>query len=185
LLLYVYNHGAYLGYDSFYKRDKTEEIASKPKVKQTPVSLGEPLSLWIGLLILATLIELVVIPFAKIYGHTGLNVYLAAVAGGLLYIPGIFILPLVISLWVGDRVSNSGVGKLNVMVKGFVNAIYCAIVYVIAIFIIYIIMTMQNSGTLATLNMMTFIEYLIAIPVLILIVIMPLFALISLTRHEV
>lgn len=153
------------------------------KDKQITVSLGGPLTFWIGLIVIAVVIQLVAIPFATSYGHGSFNSYLNSFATYVLYLPGIVALPLITALWVGDRISSVDKKKSTIAVKGLINAIYCILIYAIAIFIVYLLELMQKLAPLGTMSTLTFVEYMIAAPGVIVLVIVPLFALLSAARH--
>lgn len=174
-----------LGYDSRDRNDKMEnrdEIEYQGKSNVT-ISLEEPLTFWIGILVIAALMQLVAIPLATARGQTGLNNYMNEFANYAIYIPGLIILPLLVAVWIGERVSYIRKKKSEVAYKGVMNAIYASLVYVIAIFIIYLIMTEQKLGVLATIGMPTFVEYFIVVPLVINIVVVPLFAVLSAERR--
>lgn len=154
----------------------------KPKTIST-ISLSGPMTLWIGLLIIAAALQLGAIPFAAHYGHTGFNSYFNEFANYILYVPGFIALPLIASLWIGERVSTLGKDKSFVAMKGLVNAIYCSIIYGISILIIYIAMVMEKTAPLGTMSNMMFAEYIIGVPVVITLVIIPLFAIIASARR--
>jgi hypothetical protein len=175
-----------LAYDSYYQRDETEEIKDSKTEKKpdvATVSIAGPLIFWIGLLVIGAVLQLVAIPLAKTYNHTAFDAYFNTFANYVIYIPGLLILPLVASLWIGDRVSYVDRKKSLIAYKGIINALYAAMVYAVAIFIIYFIMQFKDIGVLAMLNMTTFAEYLIAIPIIITLVMVPLFAVLSAARR--
>ncbi len=174
-----------LAYDSYYKRDKLEnrDEDKKEEKETTTVSLGGPLGLWIGLLIFATLIQLIAIPVANLSGHTALNNYLNEFADYLIYIPGILILPLIVSIWIGERVSYLSKKSSTIAYKGLINALYASMIYIVSITIIYIIMVVQRAGVLWSLSPELFAERLILIPVLISVILVPLFAMLSAARR--
>ncbi len=168
--------------DSIYKSDK--DLVVKPE-SEAPVkiSLSGPLSFWIGIIIITALIQLIVAPFYVSYGSPLLNSYLNSFANYVLYIPGIIVLPLIAAVWIGDHVSSSiGNRKRLLVSKGILNALYSILVYAIAVYIIYSVMQHLGNSTLAHLSTLSFIEYVIAVPSAILIVVVPLFAILSAAR---
>lgn len=180
-----------MGYDSYYKRtDAEQQAADKEKAAEvgkptvTKVSITGPLTFWIGLLVIAALLQLVAIPFANSYSHTVFNNYFNDFANYVLYVPGLVVLPLIVALWVGDRVSYlESKKKSDVISKGVINALYTSMVYIVAIFIIYLIMTLVKLGVLHALPLPVFIEFLVVIPTVINMVMIPLFALLSSARR--
>ncbi len=172
-----------MAYDNISKKDIGLD-APTTKVVETKVSLSGPLSFWIGILVVAALIQLVAIPFATQYGNSSFNVYLKIFADYVLYIPGFIVIPLIASVWIGDHVSSSIGNKKKLIVgKGLINALYSALIYVITIFIIYVVMRYAQKGALATVSLMTFAEYLLIVPFVIVMFIVPIFALLSAARH--
>lgn len=180
-----------MAYDSYYRR--SEEAADMAEVnpknvkekKVATVGLFGPMGFWVGLLVLAALIQLLAIPFATGYGHTEFNPYLNDFASYVLYLPGIIALPLIISLWIGDRVSGIANSKSTVAEKGFVNAVYCVLIYAVSIFIIYLVLGMQKLAPLGVMSTTMFVEYMIGVPAVITLVIVPLFAVLSSARKYV
>jgi hypothetical protein len=178
-----------LAYDIYYKR--TDEEAQKPeekdknaKPKLTKVSISGPLTFWIGLLVIAAMLQLVAIPFATNYSSSIFTSYFNDFANYVIYIPGIVVLPLITALWIGDRVSSLETTKKSfVATKGLVNAVYAVMVYIVSIFIVYLIMGLIKTGVLYPLSLVTFAEYLIGIPCAIVLVMVPLFAVISSARR--
>ena len=158
-----------LAYDSYYKRTDDEQATDKDKDKtatakpqSTKVSITGPLTFWIGILLIAALLQLVAIPFANSYSHTVFNNYFNDFANYVLYIPGLIVLPLIVALWVGDRVSYvESNNKSFIVSKGVVNALYTSLVYIVSIFIIYLIMSLVKLGVLHSLTLLPFVEYLI------------------------
>ena len=172
-----------VAYDSASKKEKELEVPGG-KNAEVRVSLSGPLGFWIGILVVAALIQLVAIPFATQYGNPSFNSYLNTFANYVLYIPGLIVLPLIASVWIGDHVSNSiGNRKKLLVSKGLINALYSALIYTITVFIIYVVMQYAQRGALAAVGVVPFLEYLVAVPFAIVIVIVPIFALLSASRH--
>lgn len=174
-----------MGYDSYYKREGSEEIKKDEEKtdESEPVSIAGPLFFWVGLLAVGAVLQLVAIPFAISYNHTAFDGYFNSFANYVIYIPGLVVLPLISSLWIGDRVSYATKKKTEMAYKGLVNGLYASLVYVVAIFIIYFVMTFRDTGVLSSLTVVTFAEYLIALPVAITLIMVPLFAILSAARR--
>jgi len=176
-----------LGYNSYYKKSDDETLDAvgiDPEKKDKPdtsVSIGGPLMLWIGLLVFGVLLQLVFVPFGAAYHRTAFNSYFNFFADFVIYVPGIFILPLLISLWIGERVSYL---KERIGYKALIHAVYAAVIYIVTIVIIYFVMKLQGSGALVAVNTVTFLEYVVGVPLLILLVITPLFAKLSAARRH-
>jgi hypothetical protein len=175
-----------LAYDSAYKRDKQENIKDDKKEEKVPenADLGGPLTFWIGILVLATLLQLIAIPIANYSGHTAFNSYLNEFADYAIYIPGILVLPLIVSVWIGERVSYLSKKSSSIAYKGIINSLYSSMIYIVSITIIYIIMVVQKAGVIWSLSPEIFAERLILIPVLISIILVPLFAILSAARRN-
>ncbi|MDE1871113.1 MAG: hypothetical protein KGI06_02630 [Candidatus Micrarchaeota archaeon] len=172
-----------MAYDSYYRKDKAENKEER-KDEEVTISIESPLMFWVGLLLIAALLQLVILPFASHYGRVLFKGVLEDFANYLIYIPGIVVMPLVISLWVGDRVSYIRKGSQVLAYKGLLNALYTSLVYSISIFIIYILMRFSNGGVLANLSVVTFSEYLIVIPFAINMIVIPIFAILSAERRH-
>lgn len=171
-----------MAYDSYYKKDKLEN--KDEKKEDVTISIESPLMLWVGLLLIAALLQLVLIPFAGHYGRVMFKNVLEDFANYLIYIPGIIIMPLIISLWVGDRVSYIKKKPSMLAYKGLLNSLYTSLVYSISIFIIYILMRFSNNGILSNVGLVTFFEYLIIIPLAINVIVIPIFAILSAERRH-
>ncbi|MGI0100567.1 MAG: hypothetical protein ACREBH_02510 [Candidatus Micrarchaeaceae archaeon] len=173
-----------MGFDSYYNRsDLDNKDGESEKKGLMSISVEEPLAFWIGLIAIGAIMQLLAIPLATSYGHTAFNIYMNQFAGYVIYIPGIVVLPLIVSMWIGDRVSYLDRKKTNVARKGLINAIYAVIVYVVSILILYVIMNYLHAGVLSALSMDMFFKYVVAVPCIIVIVIVPLFAVVSAARR--
>ena len=152
-------------------------------LKRTEVDIYGPMAFWIGLLILGLVVEFVVGPLAKAAGTP--SQAFAALANYILYLPGAIILPLIVSVWVGERVGSSGRNVHEALRVGLLNAIYVAFVYIVAIFIIYLLIYYADSGALpANFTVNSFVTFLVAIPAVIVLVLIPLFSTMSAARHS-
>ncbi len=120
--------------------------------------------------------------------YFNLTGYMTKIASYLIYMPGGIVLPLVAALWMGVRVGRVSKKPKTVLYAGLVNALYALIVYIIAISVIYLIVSYANPVVIAkmtpkiTLNI--FLEYLIAAPAVITIVLVPMFATLSAIRRS-
>ncbi len=174
-----------MAYDSSYRRESDLEVPGEAK-KGTDVKVGlsGPLSFWVGIIVIAALIQLLVIPFTVQFGNPSLNPYLNTFANYVLYMPGVIVIPLIAAVWIGDHVSSSiGNNKKLLVSKGIMNALYSSLIYIVSIFIIYLVMQNMQVGALASIGIVSFLEYLIVVPLAIEIVIVPIFALLSASRH--
>ncbi len=148
-----------------------------------PIALGGPLSFWIGILVLAAAMQELVMPLAQRYVVSQNIALLNIFAGYILYTPGIFILPIIVGLWVGDLVGSTEGSYTDILYRSVINAFYTAIVYAVCIFVIYIVSQSVGIGALSSIGFTKFAEYVLAIPILIQIVVVPFFALLTSARR--
>lgn len=146
------------------------------------VSLAGPLAIWIGIVLAAAVFQLFIFPNAQNYTLNGMLVTLNLAANYLLYIPGVFVLPMLASLWMGSRVGSTIGDNEVIMTRSLINAFYAAVVYLVVIFVVYILSQSAKTGVYYGLNVPVFFEYAVVVPSLICIVIVPLFALITTAR---
>jgi hypothetical protein len=142
-----------------------------------------PMAFWIFMLAVGLIIEFAGVPIAKLVGAPTSGII--TVANYLLYLPGAIVLPLVVAVWVGERVGSVG-KKVRLSLKvGLLNAIYVALIYSIVIFIIYLIIYYIDAKALPVgFTIDSFITNLIAIPVIIVLVLTPLISSVSAARHS-
>ena len=170
-------------YNAYYAGDFIEDNAGPAKKEITTISLAGPLAFWIGLIIIAAVLQLVAVPFTASYGRTTLSKELAAVGNYIIYEPGILILPILASLWMGERVSHLDKHMSYVATKGVANATYAIIVYSVAALIVYLAMMYQKMGVLSSFSTVSFIEYIILVPCAIVLIVVTTFAVISAARR--
>lgn len=167
---------------------KVVEKNSKPnddkkEKPQADIAIGGPITLWVGLVLIAGIFQLVLYP---LFQSSILSPWLSSLnvlASAALYIPGIFILPVLAALWLGHRAGITEGSSGDIAYRGAINAIYASVVYLIVVFMLYIVSESLQTGILSTLPMVAFMEYIIAIPVLVVLVIAPLFGVISSARR--
>lgn len=153
--------------------------ASKSHVK-----LEEPLAFWIGFLILGIVLNLV---FSKMSG-TGpglpqLATFFTSVSNDIIYIPGVFVFPLVVAIWIGERVSKVVNSRDKAMRTALINASYTALIYAITIFVLYLILYANDLGALMQPAMVVTLVYAIVIPIAILLVLTTVFAMLAYERR--
>ncbi len=166
-----------MAFDSYYKNDPMPDLTSQAaKPEELPPRIAEPLMFWIGIVVIAAVLQLAAVPFTTMYHHTEFNRYFNEFAGYVLLLPGLAIIPLLESAWMGYRVGRFGKGRVHSASRGLSNAAFGSIVYGVTIAIIYIIMQYLGSGALSSMNTITFLEYPIAIPIAINMVVVPIFA---------
>ncbi len=146
------------------------------------INIVAPMSFWIGVLVVGLLLEFAVAPAAHAAGLNAKD--FTALANFILYQPGAIILPLIVAVWVGSKVgrahrSSPAIGKV-----GLVNAVYAAVIYSIAIFIIYLVFYYVDASALPTaFTLNGFALSVVAIPDAIVLVVTPLLAMLSSARH--
>jgi hypothetical protein len=64
-----------------------------------------------------------------------------------------------------------------------INAVYVCVIYLIEIFVFYIVSNSTHTSALSAVPIGTFIEFIVAIPVVICLVVAPLFAIVSAARR--
>ena len=173
-------------YDSKRKTLEREEAERQTEKKADPtnVQIAAPLTFWIGFLVFAVILEAAVIPVANTLGVGSMDKYITQIAGYIIYLPGSIILPLIAALLIGERVGESRKKSGIVLYTGVINALYAILVYIVAIFIIYLSVRYSGASFLSSVSLTDFIEYLIVIPVAITVVLVPLFALVSYARRK-
>lgn len=146
------------------------------------INVAGPLALWLGLVAVAAVIQLFVFPQMQGSVISPVLSYLNTVAAYALYAPGTFVLPILAALWMGSR-AGSTEGKIStISYRAIINAIYASVIYLIEIFVFYIISSNTHTSVLSTLPLGVFIEYVVAIPIIVCLVVAPLFAIISAAR---
>lgn len=156
------------------------EIAESVRRELDELSLYGPLLLWIGTLSIGLVLDIVP---AYVQG-AGIDAFLMKIASYIIYMPGVIVLPLVASLWMGARVGSSGRKPHIALYAGLVNAVYASLIYMIAIFIMYLILVYVNPSALTGITLVIFLEYLMAVPATIAIVLVPIFSSLSAARRR-
>lgn len=166
-------------------------MATETHTKETVVENGvdveisQPLVFWVFMLLIGVIIEAILLPLSGSLNLSAtLKSTLTSIAGWLLYLPGSIIFPLIVSIWIGERVGALRRNIASSASIGFINAVYAALIYIVSIFIIYLIIKYITPAFLAIVPITTFVEYAIIIPVVIVIVLVPLVSAISAARHS-
>ena len=105
------------------------------------------------------------------------------IAGYALSVPGVFVLPILAAIWIGSRAGATTGGVSTVAYRAMINAVYANVIYLIVIFIFYIAASSAHASVLSALPLESFVELVIAIPVVICLVVAPLFAMVSSARR--
>ena len=99
-------------------------------------------------------------------------------------IPGVFVLPILAALWIGSKAGSTS-GKLEtISYRAVINAVYLCVIYMIEIFVFYIISGSTHTGALSAVSLIAFIEYVVAMPVIVCLIVSPLFAMVSSARRD-
>ncbi len=165
----------------YYKRPMKEEDDDPPEVE---IEIKGPMTMWITILVIGLVFQFIVAPTASYGSLSSTGSLINSISKYILYLPGAIILPLIVSVWVGEKIGSTKRRVKPAFTAGLLNAIYIALIYAVAIFIIYLLIYYVAPNTLPTgFGINTFATYLIAIPLVILLVLTPLFASLSAARH--
>ncbi len=143
------------------------------------IDIVGPLSFWLGILVLGVVIEVVILPFTP----NSISGLIGQIAGWIIYLPGSIILPLIVAVWIAERVGATRNKVGPAVTVGLINAAYTALIYVIAIFIIYLLIKYITPTFLSSVSLTTFAEYSVGLPVAIILILVPVIAALSAARH--
>lgn len=161
------------------KEVRGKPVQDRQRHENVDVPIFGPLLLWIGLMLAGVAIQIV---FAYAEGGAFVSSYLSdiyAASGYLVYVPGIFILPLMSALWLGHRIGGTDGDYAEIAYRGVINALYAAVIFVIFAFAVYMASVSMHEGVLSTIPFRSFLLFVIAIPSIIEIVVVPMFAVLS------
>ncbi len=159
----------------------TDGAESARMANREDLSLFGPLVLWISILIIGTALAV----SSTYIAQYSLNIaaYMKKTADYLLYMPGGIVLPLVASLWIGIRAGRISRKPKVVFYAALVNAIYVLIIYLIAISVAYLVVWYANPDAIAKITLNLFLQYLVAAPAAIIIILVPLLSTLSAIRR--
>ena len=158
------------------------KVEEETRRRPAEIEIGGPLVFWITMLVIGLLAVLVFEPvFSNVQGVSAL---MKAISGWILYLPGSIILPLIVSIWIGERVGSSKGNAKSAAKAGEINAIYTTLIYVVSIFIIYMLIYYISPASLQSNSLVSYAEYAIAIPAVIVLVLTPLVSALSGARHS-
>lgn len=166
---------------------ENEPAAQNPKTanpqqrEKAEIKIGEPLLFWVMMLVIG--LFMIIIPNIGAIPASAAAMLLEA-GKAIIYIPGAIILPLIVSLWIAERIGAASRPSKSILSLSMLNASYVFLVYVIAIFIIFLLVK-YFSPSLVSVSATSFLIYLIALPCAILFVLVPLLSLLSSARHNV
>ncbi len=147
------------------------------------INIVAPMSFWIAILVIGLLLRFAIGPAAHSVGLNSKDFTL--VANFILYQPGAIILPLIVAVWVGSKVGRAHKNSNTIGKVGLVNAVYAAVIYSVAIFIIYLVFYYADASALpTTFTLGGFALNVLAIPDAIVLVVTPLLAMLSSARHS-
>ncbi len=147
------------------------------------IHLSKPLAFWFGFLIIGVVILVAVIPLLPNIGMSSFSAVLGALAKYILYLPGSIIFPLIVALWIGERVGIVENRIHNALTIGLLNAVYTSLIYAIGIFVVFLVLRYSANMTAIGVTPQGFLVYLLAIPVSILIILIPTFSAMSAARR--
>jgi len=167
-------------YDPYKQAEEELEGMAKPKVVEE-VEISGPIGLWIAILFIGLILDFVVAPLAP---SLGIVTTLWTTAGNMiLYQPGAFILPLIVSIWLASRIAHVRKESTTIGKEALLNSIYVAAIYSIAIFIIYLLIYYTSPASLPTpFTLQGFVLNMIAIPVAIVLVLTPVLSMLASAR---
>ncbi len=145
------------------------------------ISIVKPMMFWIGMLVVGLIFTFVLAPTVRI----GTTNYFSSIGKFILYQPGAVILPLLVAVWMSEKVGAFKPGSHIAVRTALINAIYIAVIYVIAIFIIYLVGNYFGPGVLPAFTLNGFVINLIVIPVAIIVAVIPLLSMLSAMRRSV
>lgn len=164
--------------------DAQAAAGSKGQHTNAEMSIAGPLALWIGLVAIAAIAQLFIFPALQAKGiSNNLMADLNSLAAYALYIPGVFVLPILAALWIGSRAGGTEGTHSIIAYRGMINAVYACIIYLIEIFVFYLIAGSLKMGTLAAIPTGVFIEYIVAVPIILCLVVAPLIAIVSAAKR--
>ncbi len=152
--------------------------------KRRPVEIDivAPLIFWLALLLIGVLALLVLKPvFANI---TGVATLMAEISQLILYLPGCVIMPLIVSIWIGEKAGQAKNGIKSATKIGEINAIYATLIYIVAIFIIYLLIYYISPASLQSISLVSYAEYVILLPAVIVLALVPIVSALSAARHS-
>ncbi len=162
------------------ERDQPKPSAEEPS---EGISITGPLGFWMAMLLIGLLLKFVLAPVVHSAGVTSKD--FTTFGNLLLYLPGAIILPLIAGAWIGAKVGNIHRRSPSIGKIGLINAVYAAVIYSIAIFVIYLSIYYISANALpVAFTFGGFALYLLVIPNAILLAVAPSIAMLSSARHQ-
>ncbi len=175
--------------------DRSKDRVDTMLGQREEISIFGPLAFWILMLIIGLVVSIAVPALASaasaLMHYTIPSGGAAATgmgAGGyLLGVPGIYIFPLIVGIWLGERIGRVARGSGEAIKLGLLNAIYASIVYAVTAFIIYLVINYVDQQLLSSLGLFSgttsFALYVVGLPVIAVLILAPLFGIISSARR--
>ncbi len=157
------------------------ELEKTQTYSTVETGIAGPLILWITFLLIGVILSLVVEPLVPSNGT--IQNLVTSISNWILYLPGCLILPLIVSIWIGEGVGKNRASGARSAKIGEINGIYTSLIYVVSIFIIYLLFYYIDKTALANITLTFFLEFVVAIPVIIVLVLTPIVSALSAIRH--
>ncbi len=170
---------------SVSKDSDEEEIEDVNETKKThqrsslsePVNLAEPLFFWVIVLLLALFARFVTTYTNAFPAGSPIHGFLVSVSNFFLFSSGTLILPLIVGAVIGAEIGLRAQSVRGALKAGLINGVYSAIIYVIAIAIIYEILAYALPASNVTLSFL--VNNLVVPQVLIVLALVEIFAALS------
>ncbi len=168
------------------EEEEEEEPVTKGKPARqsnktgTVVKIADPLFFWVMVLVLAMILRILLIDSRLFPIGSAFYSFASEVSTFFLFSSGSLILPLIIGAVIGAEVGRQSITLMNSVKGGILNGIYAAIVYIIAIVVIYEILIFVIPHLQFTVSFL--ISNMIIPQTIILIVVVEIFAMLSHVR---
>lgn len=160
-----------------------EKVKDKePEPVRTHADVSGPITGWIVVLFIALAIKLFLSGPSLNSTGSGLISILLSLSTFILFLPGSLILPLVVGAAIGTEVGLSAPKMTSAQKGGLLNGVYAALIYSIAIVIIYEVIVNIIPSLAPNLTMQFLLYYWLIYPIVIIIALCEVFAIISYAR---
>jgi hypothetical protein len=162
--------------DSEDEEDRPSKRMKQKRNAATSVSLYEPMSVWITLLLIAVVLKVLIVNPSLVPVSSQVYALANIYSNFILQFPGTIILPLIIGAIIGSEIGRRSTTMRSAVKGGVLNGIYAAVVYLIAMTVIYMIM---NYTSLQSAPTYTTIMHNVVIPIVVFLVTLEVFAVLS------
>ncbi len=152
------------------------------KKRTVEIDIVAPLIFWIALLLIGVLAILLFQPIFS--SNKGISTLMTDISGWILYLPGSLIMPLVVSIWIGEKAGQAKNGIKSAAKIGEINAVYATLIYVVAVFIIYLLLYYISPASIQSKSLINYAEYVILLPAVIILALVPIVSALSAARHS-